>query len=116
MSKNEKAKTKSAKAIALAKSTATSTNNVLPRTLNQMGCRRLAVSVIKSALTCTPKDTHFLESDWYDFWAGLAYGVGYEHYTGKEVFERSERLDAVRVGRPKGTPPNNKLVKKSVAL
>ena len=109
MSKNEKAKTKSARATVHAKTSATSTKDVLPKKLNQNGCRRLAIAVIKSALTCEPKDVAFLESDWYDFWAMLVFGADFVYYTGEEVIKNELKRDGRRIGRPKGTPPNNKL-------
>lgn len=109
MSKNEKVKTRSAKATAHAKTSATTTNqSPLPKKLNPIGCRRLASRVIESALVCDPVDTYFLKSEWYDFWASLAYGLKTDYCDGKEVVKHRGRVK--RVGRPKGTPPNNKLV------
>lgn len=51
--------------------------------LNKIGCRLLAIGVIKSAIR--DKDYRFFESDSYDFWAGLAYGCKEKHREGKDI-------------------------------
>lgn len=57
-----------------------------PYPLNKDGCRLLAIKVIGSAYD--NDDTIFFESEWYKFWAALAYANKDTHIEGKEVNDK----------------------------
>ena len=89
MSKNEKAKTKSATAIVRAKTSARTTENTMQvlkkERLDIEGCRLLANRIIRSAYD--DNDTEFFFSPVYDFWAAIAYN-GKMDYWCKEIVDK----------------------------
>ena len=99
MLKNEKARTRSADAIARAGSSATTTKCRI-KTITKTGARLLATAVIRSALYERPVDTAFFESEMFDFWASLAYGGKPDYIDGIDI-PSLIRNDVKKVGHPR---------------